>query len=206
MKKFAITAAFVAASVLSQATTSYSFVGDWTFTTDATLNYNTTLGAGNYNSNGSSIVSVSQVASDAFSFPVDFGGVTGSGDFDVLGDTVTDVNHSKTTDPFDVPFGTGTVSVRVTYPNWNLTGTVDDFDPVNFDQFGQLAYHITGDSVTVNNVQLEAFLFGSWQDLGSNNSFTINSWSLERDAVPEPATLTILGLGAVAAFKKRKRN
>lgn len=204
MKKLTITVAFVASAALSQA---FSFAGnDWTFTSDATLNYNTTLGSGSYNDAGSSPVNVTQATSADFSFPVNFGGINGSGDFVVAGNTVTDVNSGQTTDPFDVPFGTGTVSVRVTYPTWTLTGTVDGFDPGTVDAFGEYAYHITGDSVTVNNVQLEAFLFNSWQDLGNNNSFTINSWSLERDAVPEPATISILGLAAVVAFKKRKRS
>lgn len=201
MKKIALTAAIVAVSALSQA---YSFAGDWTFQSDATLNFNTTLANGSQNSQTNSLVNVTQSATDSFAFPITFSGITGQGDFTVAGTTVTDINSSQTTNPFDVLLGGNTVSVRLTYPTWDLTGTVDGINPTITNSFGDYAYNITGNPTTINNVQLEAFLFGQWQNLGTNNNIVINSWSLERDAVPEPATIAILSLGAIAALKRKK--
>ncbi len=203
MKRITFLALLVAASALSQA---YSFGGDWTFQSDATLNYNTNIASGSQNSLTNSLVTVTQSTTDAFAFPISFSGITGQGDFIVSGNTVTDINSSQTTDPFNVLLGATIVSVRLTYPTWNLTGTVDGIDSSNGNAFGDYAYHITGNATTINNVQLEAFMFGSWQNLGTNNSIVIDSWSLERDAVPEPATLTILAIGVAATFKKRKQS
>ncbi len=202
MKKLIFALAFATFTALSQA---YSFAGDWRFDSNAVFNYNTNLGSGSQNSGGPTPVTISQTTTNNFAFPFSLGGISGQGDFVVAGNTVTDINSGQTTDPFDITLGITSVTIRLTYPTWNLTGTIDATNPTIVDGFGERAYHITGDPVTINNIKIEALLAGNWVNLGTNNNVVINSWSLERDAVPEPATLTIIGLTAMSIRKRLKR-
>ncbi|MFM9873090.1 MAG: hypothetical protein ACKVQS_06450 [Fimbriimonadaceae bacterium] len=200
MKKLIIALALATASALSQA---YSFAGDWTFDSSAVFNYNTNLGSGSQNSGGPSPVTVSQSTTNSFAFPFSISGISGQGDFVVAGNTVTDINSGQTTNPFSATLGIATVTIRLSYPTWNLTGTIDGTNPTIVDGFGDRAFHITGNPVTINNIRIEALLAGNWVDLGTNNNVVINSWSLQRDAVPEPATLTICGLVFLVLQKKK---
>lgn len=203
LTKLALTAIIIASASLSQA---FSFAGDWNFTYDATLNYNTTLASGSEVIAGTNPVVVTQPNATSVLFDVNIGAFAGTGDFVLSGTTLTDVNGGQTTDPFDVPFGTGTITLRATYPTWTLTGEVTGSQASFPGPFGPRAYEVTGNPVTINNVQLEALLFGNWVNLGSNNNVVINSWSLNRaEAVPEPATLAVLAGAAAIVAKRRKR-
>lgn len=133
-----------------------------------------------------------------FSFPYSIGPVGGQGDFVVTGDIVTDVNSGKTTDPF-VYNG---FTLRATYPTFSLVGTVDGSGPSN-EAFGPRAWHIEGDAVTVTGIQVEALLAGNWVNLGSNSFATVNDWEMTR-AVPEPASMLVLGAGLVALLRRRR--
>lgn len=184
----------------------YSFAGDWTFEYDATINVVTALANTTQIEVGSNTVNVTQTTTDSFSFPFSIGVISGSGDFTVSGTTVTDTNGGQTTDPFFVDFNGTPFQIRVTYPSWNLQGEITGINSSEVDGFGARAYEITGQPTLINNVQIEAFL-GTWINLGSNSSISINSWSMERsaEAVPEPslAAATIVGL---AALRKRKKS
>lgn len=201
MKKILLVPAL---AVLASMAHAISFAGDWSFTYSATLTYNTALASGTINDGVTDIVSVSQSDSTHFAFPYAIGPIAGQGDFTVSGTTVTDINSGKTTPPFTIDVNGSPVQVRATYPTWNLTGTVTGINNGMVDGFGPRGYQITGDAVTINNILVEAFLFGSWQNLGTNNNVVIHSWGMERDAVPEPASLALLALAAVAVKKRRR--
>lgn len=183
----------------------YSFHGDWTFNYNSTIHVRTALGNSDITDFNFNFVTVSQTTTDAFSFPVVIGPISGSGDFTVAGTTITDVNGGKTTDPFFVDFNGAPVQVRITYPTWSLVGEINDSNSLVVDEFGERAFNIMGSATTINDVQIEAFL-GTWINLGSDSSVDINSWSMNRsaDAVPEPSLMIVGGFG-IAALIKRKR-
>lgn len=194
-------AAFATLATTAQA---LSFGGDWSFSYNAVLNYNTSMGSGGAPSSSTDLVTATQPDSAHFAFPYSVGPIAGQGDFTVSGITVTDVNTGKTTSPFLIDFNGSPVQVRLTYPVWNLTGNVTGINNTVVDAFGARAHHIDGDPVTISNVKIEAFLFGGWQDLGTNNNIVVSSWSMDRDAVPEPATLSILGVVGIVGIRRRR--
>lgn len=202
MNKLAFVTLVAACATLSQA---FSFAGDWDFTYDATLTYNTTFGNGTENLVGTDNVAITQTTTDEFQFPLSFGGLAVSGDFVVSGTTVTDINTGQTSDPFTVLLNGSNQTVRVTYPTFNITGEITGSNPAITDVFGDRAFEITGNPVTITGVQIEVQTILGWLNLGTNNQVVVNSWDLSREAVPEPATMTILGLAAVVALRKRKR-
>lgn len=152
--------------------------------------------------------SVSQSSSSAFSFPVNFGLVSGTGDFTVSGTTVTDVNSGKTTDPFPYQFGNQTLTLRATYPTFNLEGEVTGVEPGQVDGFGARAWQITGNPVTISNIGLEVLQGNSWVSVGNASSYELQSWSLTRP-VPEPgmaaALLASLGLAQRRQAREKAR-
>ncbi|MBX3096534.1 MAG: hypothetical protein KF812_06705 [Fimbriimonadaceae bacterium] len=176
----------------------YSFAGnDWTFSMDAVLSVRTAVLNEDVTLMSNDPVDVSQPDLNHFSFPYSIGPVTGQGDFVVTGDIVSDVNTGKTTDPF-VYSG---LTLRATYPTFTLSGVVDGAGPSN-EAFGPRAWHITGDPVTVSNIQVEVLLAGNWVNLGSNSFATVNDWEMTR-AVPEPATFVTLGALALAGLRRK---
>lgn len=184
----------------------YSFVGsDWLFSYDSLFHVQTTLGSTDvpYLSSGDPIV-VSQSTPTAFVFPYTIGGIDGHGDFVVSGTTVTDINSGKTSNPFVVNLGGTDYTTRITYPTWTLVGTVLGTNSSVVDAFGDRAFHVSGDPVTINNITVEVLLNGNWTNLGSQSSFEVLGWGMDRDAVPEPATLTVLTLAGLAAWRKRR--
>jgi hypothetical protein len=204
MKRITLALAALAVSAASHA---FSFDGsDWTFSYNATLNYNTVLASGSEPQIGSNPVTVTQSNFNNFSFPFAIGPISGQGDFVVAGNTVTDINSGQTTPPFNILLNNTNVLVRVTYPTFNLTGTITQTNPAVVGTFGTRAYQITGDPTTINNIQIEAFLFGGWQNLGSNNNVVISSWAMNRpaDPVPEPATLAAIALASLLTRVRRR--
>jgi hypothetical protein len=183
-----------------------SFYGsDWTFTQTSTFHVRTIFANQDIPGNNSGPVTVTQTDATHFAFPYTIGGVTGQGDFVVSGNSVTDINSGKTTNPFNVTLGSTVYTVRVTYPTWNLTGTVTGVDATTPGTWGDRGYSITGAPVTVNNVTVEALLAGNWTNLGNLSSFEISSWNMARP-VPEPTTMVALGLGAAFLARRRRQN
>ncbi len=192
--------------VLATASQAFSFAGsDWTLDYILVYHINTNLGSNDIveTMSGAPIV-VSQTQVDKFEFPYTLGVIDGTGDFSVSGMSVADTNGGKTTDPFLTDFNGNSVTVRLTYETWVLTGLITGVDSGTSDAFGDRVYEITGDPLTVSDVQIEAFLNGLWVDLGTNNSVEIQDWSMQRP-VPEPMSLVVLsGLAAVAARRKKR--
>ncbi len=184
-----------------------SFAGnDWLFSHDAVFHVRTGLGNSDIPSfSAGDPVDVSQSVEDQFSFPFAFGGLSGQGDFVVTGTTVTDINSGQTSDPFDVLIGSTVQTVRITYPTWLLIGTVTGINPSVTGSFGDRAFAIDGDSVTISNVKIEMLLAGNWLDLGSQSSIEVNDWAMNRESVPEPASMMLLGGAALVALRRRRK-
>ncbi|MCB0826931.1 MAG: PEP-CTERM sorting domain-containing protein [Armatimonadetes bacterium] len=197
-----------ALAALSSSGFAYSFAGDdWGFSYNATFNVVTTLLNTTLNESASNQpTTVTQSDLTHFQFDANVGPLTGLGDFVVTGNTVEDINSGKTTDPFDVNTGAGVVTVRLTYPTFSLIGDITGINAGSVDGFGERAHEITGQTTTINNITVELLLGTNWVNLGNSSNATVNSWSLVRpaDPVPEPATLGLLSLGALALLKRRK--
>lgn len=193
--------------MLTSLASALSFAGnDWLFSHDAVFHVRTGLGNSDIPSfSAGDPVDVSQSVVDQFSFPFAFGGLSGQGDFVVTGTTVTDINSGQTSDPFDVLVGSTVQTVRITYPTWLMTGTVTGINSAVTGSFGDRAFAIDGDSVTINNVKIEMLLAGNWLDLGSQSSIDVNDWAMNRESVPEPISLLILGGVSALALRRRTK-
>lgn len=148
---------------------------------------------------------VSQSSSSEFSFPVNFGLVSGTGDFTIAGTSVTDVNSGKTTDPFPYQFGNQTLTLRATYPTFSLTGEITGVEPGQVDGFGARAWQITGNPVTIGNIGLEVLQGSNWLPVGSASSYELQSWSLARP-VPEPGMAAALMASLGLAHRRQVRD
>ena len=204
MKRALLFSFGIVASCSSQA---FSFVGtDWNLNYSGVIHVRTALAnADEAISATNEHVTVTQSSTGSFEFPYSLGPIAGHGDFVVSGTTVTDINSGKTTDPFLFNIAGNDVLARVTYPTWNLTGQVTGINSSITDAFGDRAYEITGNPVTISNITIEAFLNSTWVNLGSASSVELTSWDMDREAVPEPMTMIGLGAVSLAFFRQRRK-